>query len=108
MSPQHQDKLRTEIDSLLKDGLIEPSTSEWCSAAILIPKSGRNVRCVVDYRKINNLIESESFPLKRVEELVSRISNKRYISKFDLTKGFYQIPLDESSKHITSFCTPFG
>ena len=28
MSPQHQDKLRTEIDSLLKNGLIEPSTSE--------------------------------------------------------------------------------
>ena len=108
MSPQHQDKLRTEIDSLLKDGLIEPSTSEWCSAAILIPKPGGNVRCVVDYRKINNLIETESFPLKRVEDLVSRISNKRYISKFDLTKGFYQIPLDESCKHVTSFCTPFG
>ena len=41
MSPQHQDKLRTEIDSLLQDALIEPSTSEWCSAAILIPKQGK-------------------------------------------------------------------
>ena len=62
----------------------------------------------MDYRKINNLIETESFPFKRVEDLVSRISNKRYISIFNLTKRFYQIPLDRSSKHVTSFNTPFG
>ena len=108
MSPQHQDKLRTEIDSLLKDGLIELFASEWCSAAIITPKPGGKYTLRGGLQKKNYLFETESFLLKRVEDLVLRITNKRYISKFDLTRGFYQTPLHESCKHLSSSCTLFG
>ena len=30
------------------------------------------------------------------------------LSKLDLTKGFYQIPLDAHDRDKTSLCTPWG
>ena len=31
-----------------------------------------------------------------------------YLSKLDLTKGFYQIPLDSINRSKTAFCIPWG
>ena len=43
-----------------------------------------------------------------IEDLIDRIGKAKYLTKLDLSKGFHQIPLEEESKPITSFTTPFG
>jgi hypothetical protein len=73
MSPDNIEKLRVEVNDLLKLGLIEPSHSEWASPAILVPKADGSMRCVIDYRKVNNLIEEDSFPMPRIDDLIDRI-----------------------------------
>ena len=108
MSPRDQDRLRKEIDGLISDGLIEPSESDWCSPAIIVPKPGGAVRCCIDYRKNNLNLVSEHFPIGRIDDLIEKIGHAKYKTKLDLSKGFYQMPLDEKSKPITSFSTPFG
>ena len=37
-----------------------------------------------------------------------QLAGCRYVSKFDLFKGYWQLPLDETSKCITAFQTPLG
>jgi transposase InsO family protein len=108
MSPKHQEMLRTEIDRLLADDIIEPSDSEWSSPAILVPKAGGTYRCVVDYRAVNTIVEDESFPMPRIDDLIDRIGQAKYLTKIDLSQSFHQIALDEQSRQFTSFCTPFG
>ena len=73
MSPNQQKWLREEIDQLLRDGLIEPCTSEWSSPAILVPKPDGTHRCVIDYRKVNGMVASENFPMMRVDDLIDKI-----------------------------------
>ena len=34
----HREAVRQEIDDMLKAGIIEPSTSEWSSRIVLVPK----------------------------------------------------------------------
>jgi hypothetical protein len=108
MSPQQQEKLRVEINQLMTDGLIELSTSEWSSPAILVPKPGGAVRCCIDYRAVNVLILDDNFPMNRIDDIIERIGRSKFMTKFDLSKGFHQIPLSDESRAITSFSTPFG
>ena len=108
LSPSNTSKLKAEIDSLLNEGLIEPSISEWSSPAIVLPKPDGSIRCIIDFRKANAMFESINFPLSRVDDLIDKVQSAKFLSKFDLSKGFYQVKLSRDSKHYTAFCTPFG
>ena len=37
---------------------------------------------------------------------IDKIGNSKYITEFDLLKGFWQIPLTERAKEISAFVTP--
>ena len=73
-----------------------------------MPKPGGSVRCVIDYRKVNSLVEDESFPIGRIDDLIDEVGEAKYLTKFDLSSSFHQIALDPKSRQYTSFCKPFG
>ena len=43
-----------------------------------------------------------------MDDCIDKIGNSKYITKFDLLKGFWQIPLTERAKEISAFVTPDG
>ena len=43
-----------------------------------------------------------------MDDCIDKIGNSKYITKFDLLKGFWQIPLTERAKEISAFITPDG
>ena len=43
-----------------------------------------------------------------MEELIDKIGEAKYLSKLDLAKGFYQVPMAEDSRMKTVFLTRFG
>ena len=106
MSPENRTKLRKELNNLLQEGTIEPTVSEWSSPVIVVPKPDKTIRAIIDFRKANLLFLGNSFPITRIDDLIQQVGQARYLSKFYLTKGFYQIPLAENSKKFTAFCTP--
>ena len=61
-----------------------------------------------DYRKVNNLSKTDTFPIPRMDDCIDKIGNSKYITKFDLLKGFWQIPLTERAKEVSEFVTPDG
>ena len=88
---------------MLDNDFIEPSQSEWSSPCILVPKPEGSYRMSTDYRKVNNLSYIDTFPIPRMDDCIDKIGNSKYISKFDLLKGFSQIPLTERAKEISAF-----
>ena len=108
LNPSKQEYLNKEINYLLKNDLIEPSQSSWSSPCILVPKPDGTYRMCTDYRKINNITKTDTFPIPRMDDCVDKIDNAKYASKFDLLKGFWQIPLTERAKEISAFVTPKG
>jgi hypothetical protein len=50
--------MRSEIDYMLKNDIIEPSYSSWSSLCILIPKADNSFRFCTDYRKVNSLTKT--------------------------------------------------
>ena len=43
-----------------------------------------------------------------IDDILDNVGECKYLSKLDLSKGFYQVPIKESDKDKTAFCTPFG
>ena len=46
--------------------------------------------------------------MPKVDETLAQLAGARLFSKLDANSGFWQIPLSETSRHLTTFLTPFG
>ena len=100
--------LQDEIDYMMKNDIIEPSSSGWSSPCVLVPKPDKSYRFCTDYRKVNTLSKTDSYPIPRIDDCIDRVGSARYVSKFDLLKGYWQIPLTERAKEVSAFVTPMG
>ena len=43
-----------------------------------------------------------------MDDCIDKVGNARYVTKFDLLKGFCQVPLTDRAKDISAFVTPDG
>ena len=94
-------------------GLITRSESPWSSQPVLVKKVRDGVvldekRPCWDYRWVNDRIVSDAHPLPLPEDMFDKLQGHRLFSKMDLTKGFWQIPLDKASRAILAMDTPLG
>ena len=93
---------------MLEAGLIEPSKSDWASAIHLVLKSDGSLRVTVDYRKLNERIVGDAYPLPMVKVLFAHLSKGKFMSKFDCLNGYYQIRMKPGVKHLTAFACDQG
>ena len=92
-----------EIDWLLNRKFIRPSSSPWASPMVTVKKADGSARLCVDFRKINGLTRQTPFYMPRVEEVLEGVGRSKYISKLDLSKGYYQVQLAEQAIPKTAF-----
>ncbi|XP_068233339.1 uncharacterized protein [Palaemon carinicauda] len=108
LNPFKRDIVKDEVKYMLDHGLVEPSFSPWSSPVVLVKKEGGEHRLCFDYRKVNSLTKTDSFPLPRVEDCIDRVGSAKYISKFDLLKGYWQVGLSPRARKISAFVTGDG
>lgn len=96
------------IEEMLATGVIERSNSEYCSPAVLVKKSDGSVRFCTDYRKLNQATIDETAVLPKIQDALKDFGSAQIFSALDLKSGYWQIPLDNKSKHLTAFATPDG
>ena len=87
MNPVKQQYLREEVQYLLDNDFIEPSQSEWSSPCILVPKPDGTFRMCTDYRKVNSVTKTDTFPIPRIDDCIDNIGHAKYVTKFDLLNG---------------------
>ena len=105
---QAEETVRKEVDKMLKLGVIEPSQSPYSSPVLLVKKPDGSARFVLDFRKLNQITEFDAEPIPDPELLFSKLEGKKFFSKLDLAKGYWQIPMRECDKPKTAFQTPQG
>ena len=96
------------LDKMLAAGVIQPSTSPWSSAPVLIRKKGGTVRWCIDYRKLNDVTIKDTYPLPLINECLDTLSGTEFFSTLDLSSGYWQIDLDPKDRHKTAFLTKYG
>ena len=96
------------MDTMLEMGVVRPSTSPYASPIVMVKKKDGSNRVCVDFRKLNKITEVDPEPMTTAEDLFRRLSGKKFLSKIDLTKGYWQIPVAPEDVHKTAFVTPDG
>ena len=81
----YRDTVKQELDEMLKQGIIEPSSSEWSAPIVLVKKKDGSLRLCVDYRRLNEVSETDAYPMPRIDDLIDRLGKAGYISTLDLT-----------------------
>ena len=100
-----REKVDKEIDQMLQMGVIEKVDypTKYCSPIVTVKKPDGSLRLCVNYKKINNLLLPDAEATNLAEDIFYKIGDSKFYSKFDLAKGYWQIPIDEESKDVTVF-----
>lgn len=103
-----QEAVSNEIAAMEEAGIIEPSTSPYCSPTIVVDKKDEGVRLCGDFRKLNAVTVFDAEPMPDQESIMCRLTGSTIFTKMDLTEGFFQIPLHPESRKLTAISTPKG
>ena len=98
-------ELKRQLDQLLKDGKIKPSTSPYGAPVLFVKKIDSKLRMCIDYRALNSQTIQNRYALPRIDELFDRLHGAKVFSKLDLRSGYYQIAIDPKDRHKTAFRT---
>lgn len=107
-SNKDQEILNIETQKLLKQEIIEHSTSPWSSPVVLVKKKDGSTRFCVDYRRLNQITTKDAFPLPRIDDICDQLTKATYFAKFDFKSGYFQVPLDKADRPKTAFSTRDG
>ena len=80
-----------EIQSMLKKGAIRESNSPWSSPVVLVRKKDGSTRFCVDYRRLNEVTRTDSYPSPRMEDCLDSLAGAKYFSTVDMASGYWQI-----------------
>ena len=103
-----QSNIDEEVSKMLKADIIEPSTSAYNAPVLLVLKKDQTNRICVDFRRLNCVTKFDTEPMGNIEEILTKFDKDVYFSKIDLSKGFWQIPVEEQCRHMTAFTTSKG
>ena len=113
------EEVKEHLDHMLDMGGIQPSKSAWCNAVVLVWKIDEGLRFCINFQRLNAQTQKNTFPLPQIHNAIDALSGSKYYTTVDLLSGFWQIPMEESSKQYTAFtvgtlgfsqcdCMPFG
>lgn len=108
MSPKENDELKQQIQKLLEQGFIQPSTSPYGAPVLFVKKKTGELRMCIDYRALNKITIKNRYPLPRIDELLDRLGEARVFSKLDLRSGYHQIRIAPEDVSKTAFRTKYG
>ena len=113
----HEKVLHSYIEELLRQGAIEVSRSPYNSPIFCVtkklppdapPGTPPPLRCVLDFRKVNAASLPDRYSIKEVRECIDEVGRlgSDIFTTIDLTAGFWQQRLEESSRPYTAFSVP--
>jgi len=127
INPTMKEVVKKDVQKLLEAGMIYPiSDNVWVIHVQMVPKKNevtvihndKNkliptrtvtvwIMCI-DYRKLNQAIRKDHFPLPFMDQMLERLAVKAYYYFLDGYSGYNQIIVDPQDQEKIAFTCPFG
>ena len=108
-------RLKKHLEELEAAGVVSgPLKSEdatgWVSNPVITAKKWdeQAIRVNLDLRNMEKAVRPTHFPMPTSEDLRHRFKGSDRFSLIDLNHAFHQFPLDEESRNLFVFYTPWG
>ena len=94
-----KDQVANELQNLESRKVITNVThSDWASPIVVVPKTNDSVRICGDFKvTINHQMKVDQYPLPKIQDILSNLSNGKKFTKLDMTKAYHQMALEEDS-----------
>ena len=103
-----QQEIDREIAQMLESGVIERSDAAYAAPLVVVKKTDGSNRLCCNYKQLNKITIFDPEPMMANEDVFNKLSGSKIFSKFDFCKGYWQIPMSESSKDLTTFICANG
>ena len=98
--PHMYDDMRAHIQEMLDIGALQKLHSPWASAEVLVWKKDSGLRFCINLRKLNNWIIKDAYLLPHIDEKLDSLQGSQWFSSLILKLGYWQVEMDEESKHL--------
>ena len=95
------DEVKDQLNHMLDVGAIK--SSKWSNAMVLVWKKDGGLRFCIDFQRLKAQTWKDAFLLPQIHDTIDALSGSKYYMIVDLLSGFWQTPMEESSKQYTAF-----
>jgi hypothetical protein len=96
-------EVRSTIEQMLEDDIIEPSVSCYLNPITVVPRPGKSVRICLDARRVNRHMRPDRTRVSPIAELLQQFHGSNFISSIDLSSAFLQVELAPECRKFTAF-----
>ena len=98
-----------QLEKELRKSWKPVATSDWAAPIVPVVKRDHSIRVCGDYKlTINQVSNTETYPLPRIEEIFASLSGGKTFTKLDLQNAYQQLLLDEKSQELVTINTHRG
>ncbi|GJP59210.1 hypothetical protein CLOP_g9660 [Closterium sp. NIES-67] len=90
LSPTTLIDIKKQIEYLLENGLIRPSTSPYSAPVLFTPKIGRKPAHVHRLPSSHKQNIINKYPIPRIDDVLDQLRGATVLSKLDLRSGYWQ------------------
>jgi hypothetical protein len=106
---EHLNTIKANVRDWLRDALVERARSPYNSPIFCVSKKGTTaLRTVLDFRRLNDRSLDDRYTIRTIEDCIRMVGHAKstVFTVIDLLCGFWQMPLQESSRPLTAFTIP--
>ncbi|KAJ8004171.1 hypothetical protein DPEC_G00156010 [Dallia pectoralis] len=105
--PLHNE-VKEYLQDLLRRGWITHSRFPYSSPVVCVRKKDGSLRLCVDFRELIRKSVPDRHPIPRIQDMLDALGGSSWFSVLDQGKAYHQGCLDEESRPLTAFITPWG
>ena len=105
--PLYQE-VKQYVEDLLAQGWVQKSSSSYSSPLVCVRKKDGSLRLCVDYRKLNSKTIPDCQPIPKMQDILNSLGGNSWFTTLDLSKAYHQGFIDEDSRPLTAFATPWS
>ena len=101
--------LKEHIEKMIRGNVIKAvNDSPYGFPLVIVPKPDGEFRICVDYREINKVTVVNQGPIPLLQDMISGVKGKPYMASLDLTKAYWQLPMNTEDAEKTTFICEEG
>ena len=105
--PLHKE-VKEYLQDLLNKGWVTHSRSPYSSPVVCVRKKDGSLRLCCDFRELNRKSVPDRHPIPSTQDMLDALGGSSWFSVLDQGKAYHQGFLDEESRPLTAFITPWG
>ena len=110
-----KERMEDHVKELVAGGVVDgPLDSKdatgWISNPVITAKkwSEKKIRLNLDMRHMKDIVQTTHFPMPTSSQLRHNLAGSDKFTTLDMNHSYHQFPLDEESKNLFVFYTPWG